>query len=413
MEHLTTSISTTGKRPRLGRCKHFFWLGVVFDTVGAVVLFTGVFADLLFYDMLLYLGSIIIFFSLLWWVSWYTGNIELLPEESSRRSTRTPAVPTVETLRRSASHRFSWTFESISNTFLMQRQHLRSLKRRGILGMAVAGLEEEKKGKGRRESTKDSSDPQDFCKENLGPEPEDDNSPEAVSFPGPEGRGGTSLLLQPPSSLDQPLPSDVLALKNPAVSLSISAQPSFTTSRSQPILPVASKNQLPVTLSLESHPATPVAFQSHLVGPVSPQSPFQVHVHSESQPQNPPWAFQTQPPTVQASGSQATATQVPVMPFQAMDPQVSQTVQDFQLLLPTQQTSLNTSLVQEISQSQSSNVLEVPKVPDAQAVEALPLPSEKLSPELPEVAALAPETQQSICSDSTPGSGMVKKSHPL
>ncbi|EFB16180.1 hypothetical protein PANDA_006504, partial [Ailuropoda melanoleuca] len=66
-----------------GRCRHFFWLGVVFDTVGATLLFTGVFAPLLFYDLLLYLGSIIIFFSLLWWFFWYTGNIEVTPEEES------------------------------------------------------------------------------------------------------------------------------------------------------------------------------------------------------------------------------------------------------------------------------------------------------------------------------------------
>ncbi|XP_005391898.1 PREDICTED: transmembrane protein 238 [Chinchilla lanigera] len=416
MEPLTTSIHTTGKRPSLGRCKHFFWLGVIFDTVGVAVLFTGVFADLLFYDMLLYLGSIIIFFSLLWWISWYTGNIELLPEEASRRSTHTPSAPTAETLRRSASHRFSWTIESISNTFRMQRRHLRSLKRRDILSMTVAGLEGESKGKDGRESIKDSGDPQDICKENLHPEPEDDNSPEAVSSPGPEAGGGMSLLVRPvfPSSLlDQPLPSAILASKSPTVAPSVPAQPPLIASRSQSVGPVALKNQLPVNLSLTSHPATPMAFQSHLVVPVSPPSPLQVHMASESKPQNLPWDFQTQSPTVRASGSQAMATQVPLMPFQVIDPQISQAVQDFQLLLPTQQASHSTSVVEEISQSQSSCVLGVPKVPVVRAFEAPPLPSQKLTPEIPEAAASVPETQQSICSDNTPGSGVVKKSHPL
>uniref|UniRef100_G3TUL8 Transmembrane protein 238 like n=2 Tax=Elephantidae TaxID=9780 RepID=G3TUL8_LOXAF len=76
-----SAVQTTKTRSGLGRCRHFFWLGVVFDAVGVVVLFTGVFADLFFYDLLLYLGSIIIFLSLLWWVFWYTGNIEMPPEE--------------------------------------------------------------------------------------------------------------------------------------------------------------------------------------------------------------------------------------------------------------------------------------------------------------------------------------------
>ena len=82
MEVSTNSVVETRKRTGLGRCRHFFWLGVVFDMVGAMVLFTGVFTDLLFYDLLLYLGSIIIFFSLLWWVFWYTGNIELTPDKA-------------------------------------------------------------------------------------------------------------------------------------------------------------------------------------------------------------------------------------------------------------------------------------------------------------------------------------------
>ncbi|XP_012866660.1 PREDICTED: transmembrane protein 238 [Dipodomys ordii] len=81
MEFSKKSVEAAGKRSGLGRCRHFFWLGVAFDTVGATVLLTGVFADLLFYDVLLYLGAIILFISLLWWISWYTGNIELLPDD--------------------------------------------------------------------------------------------------------------------------------------------------------------------------------------------------------------------------------------------------------------------------------------------------------------------------------------------
>lgn len=65
----------------LGRCACSFWLAVVFDVVGLTVLLTGVFANVYFYDFLIYAGAIIIFLSLIWWVFWYTGNIEVPPED--------------------------------------------------------------------------------------------------------------------------------------------------------------------------------------------------------------------------------------------------------------------------------------------------------------------------------------------
>ncbi|XP_062875179.1 transmembrane protein 238-like [Trichomycterus rosablanca] len=65
----------------LGRCSCAFWLAVVFDVCGLLVLLAGVFTDVFFYDFLIYAGAIIIFLSLIWWVFWYTGNIEVPPEE--------------------------------------------------------------------------------------------------------------------------------------------------------------------------------------------------------------------------------------------------------------------------------------------------------------------------------------------
>ncbi|XP_026772023.1 transmembrane protein 238-like [Pangasianodon hypophthalmus] len=65
----------------LGRCSCAFWLAVAFDACGLVVLLVGVFADIFFYDFLIYAGAIVIFLSLIWWVFWYTGNIEVPPEE--------------------------------------------------------------------------------------------------------------------------------------------------------------------------------------------------------------------------------------------------------------------------------------------------------------------------------------------
>uniref|UniRef100_W5NNK0 Si:dkeyp-72e1.6 n=1 Tax=Lepisosteus oculatus TaxID=7918 RepID=W5NNK0_LEPOC len=67
--------------PGLGRCSCAFWLAVAFDIFGLAVLLVGVFGDLFFYDFLIYAGAIIIFLSLIWWVFWYTGNIEVPPEE--------------------------------------------------------------------------------------------------------------------------------------------------------------------------------------------------------------------------------------------------------------------------------------------------------------------------------------------
>ncbi|KPP63129.1 transmembrane protein 238-like [Scleropages formosus] len=65
----------------LGRCSCAFWLAVAFDLLGLVVLLLGVFANLFFYDFLIYAGAIIIFLSLIWWVFWYTGNMEVPPDE--------------------------------------------------------------------------------------------------------------------------------------------------------------------------------------------------------------------------------------------------------------------------------------------------------------------------------------------
>uniref|UniRef100_A0A3B5KPT2 Si:dkeyp-72e1.6 n=1 Tax=Takifugu rubripes TaxID=31033 RepID=A0A3B5KPT2_TAKRU len=61
----------------LGRCTCCFWAAVAFDTVGLSVLLIGVFVTVFFYDLLIYAGAIIIFLSLIWWVFWYSGNIEV------------------------------------------------------------------------------------------------------------------------------------------------------------------------------------------------------------------------------------------------------------------------------------------------------------------------------------------------
>ncbi|XP_064376423.1 transmembrane protein 238-like [Dromaius novaehollandiae] len=65
----------------LGRCVVAFWLALAFDALGLAVLLAGVFADVFFSDLLIYGGGIGIFLSLIWWVFWYAGNLEVPPEE--------------------------------------------------------------------------------------------------------------------------------------------------------------------------------------------------------------------------------------------------------------------------------------------------------------------------------------------
>lgn len=65
----------------LGRCRAAFWLALAFDAAGFTALLAGVFADVFFADLLIYGGGVGVFLSLLWWVFWYVGNLEVPPAE--------------------------------------------------------------------------------------------------------------------------------------------------------------------------------------------------------------------------------------------------------------------------------------------------------------------------------------------
>lgn len=71
----------------IGACVPAFILAVVFDILGIVLLFIGIFANLRldgrFYgDFLIYSGSLILFFSIGLWLMWYVGNVPV-PKQTS------------------------------------------------------------------------------------------------------------------------------------------------------------------------------------------------------------------------------------------------------------------------------------------------------------------------------------------
>ncbi|KAK2097526.1 hypothetical protein P7K49_022977 [Saguinus oedipus] len=435
MELPVKTVNTAGKQWSLGRCRHFFWLGVIFDTVGLGVLLSGVFLDLAFYDMLVYLGSIIIFLSLLWWASWYTGNIELLSEETLKKDSCMPSTSVVEALRQSASHCLSVSIRNISANWLMQRRrHRRTLQKEAFRTMPVSVHVEEQLGKKSRdkdgeEGVKGRDASQDFGKEDLGAEPEGDKNSKTVGSPGSDAQLPSIDQLPPTHPerpvlpLHQPVPS-VPSIFQPSKSLIVASSISAT----HPVAICTSESQPLVFLSSNSQPPVPMASQSHLQVPAVSLS--QVLASSQDPLQNLPRASQTQPPPPSSvSVTQSLATQVHVgqslsaQSFPIVDPQDSQAVEDLHALLQMQQAIPSTSVVQESSLSQSSSVLKVPEMPVAQAVEAPQLlPSQKRHQEPSalatassafEASASATETQQSISPVSVPASVAAKKSHPL
>lgn len=64
-------------RCHLGRCVFLFVIALLFDAVGLVILLLGIFATLNYWDFLVYTGALILALSLLFWLAWYSFNIEV------------------------------------------------------------------------------------------------------------------------------------------------------------------------------------------------------------------------------------------------------------------------------------------------------------------------------------------------
>ncbi|XP_074176143.1 transmembrane protein 238-like [Rhinolophus sinicus] len=64
-----------------GRCACLLILALLIDAAGLVLLLVGIFAPLDYWDFFVYSGALILAFSLLFWIIWYSLNIELSLEK--------------------------------------------------------------------------------------------------------------------------------------------------------------------------------------------------------------------------------------------------------------------------------------------------------------------------------------------
>ncbi|XP_036165947.1 uncharacterized protein LOC118656610 [Myotis myotis] len=411
MELSSSSELEAGRLRCLGRCRHFFWLGVAFDAVGATVLFVGIFSDLIFYDLLLYLGSIIIFLSLLWWVFWYTSNIELSPEDTWKRPIHMGAL----------SQQVSLTLNITGNLARVRRgqRHRRLLESAAsilsttlLTAQASKQLPKEDQDQDGMTSVGTSSEAEDVGREDLGPEPEAVQHSERVRFflstqnqPLPPAivSSSKSLPVVPSPSVSQPLricystslPSSLASTIQPLVTVASENLPGVPLySTGQPLDTLASDTQTAAPMASQRQPLVHEAAQSHFQGPGDSERDFQNHsLASQTQP------FQTQAFQTQALASQVPLTQFTPAPFfqtQPVDPWVTLAVQDFQTLYNTQQAPMSTTLVQETELRQSSHAQE----PSGGQELSQEVP-DTVSP-LPESLALATEAQQSTPHESAP-----------
>ncbi|PWA21432.1 hypothetical protein CCH79_00003407 [Gambusia affinis] len=74
-------LTFTSYRSQIGRCVGFFFVAVLLDAVGLVVFVTGIASPVGYWDFLVLSGPLIVFLSLVFWILWYIGNVEVPTEE--------------------------------------------------------------------------------------------------------------------------------------------------------------------------------------------------------------------------------------------------------------------------------------------------------------------------------------------
>ncbi|XP_060028901.1 uncharacterized protein LOC132533095 [Erinaceus europaeus] len=445
------------RRPCLDRCQHFFWVGVFLDMVGSVVLGMGIFAQVQCSDMLLYLGSIIIFLSLLCWFFWYTGNIEVDPEDVLKKSPFVLSPSIVDTLNPSFSHRFSCTFRDFSATLMRLRQPRQQRQRRSrrsttnllreslntitmVINQLEQGEEEEGQDREGKGPILQGSDIQDEGRKAWAYQPEAARSLKIVGTPRSDAvyvtpeHGVTRFTREPLSQqvqsdstwpVAQPLPFSLRAsVSLPTFSLDSTSPPvTLVTYKSTVLSPKADSSQAAACLASTSQPlhllcsSLPTVRLSSLTRPLSqptlsvdqsllfttPQYRLQESLHLQSQ---------LQPTVVQAHQSHFVPDMFSVLhflpPFQSKDitPSVSQAAQDFQNhFIYSRECIRRRTAVQEIALSSSSSI-DMPQKPKAQFLKNLPGvrqdPSDDKENPLPESSSSGTGIQKTVPPKSGP-----------
>lgn len=81
-DNIQASASPGPAMAKEGSCTGFFLaLAIIFDVVGLVLFFVGIFAPLSFWDFFVLSGPLLIFLSTFFWIFWYLGNLTVSEEE--------------------------------------------------------------------------------------------------------------------------------------------------------------------------------------------------------------------------------------------------------------------------------------------------------------------------------------------
>uniref|UniRef100_A0A8C9Y145 Transmembrane protein 238 n=1 Tax=Sander lucioperca TaxID=283035 RepID=A0A8C9Y145_SANLU len=113
----------------IGGCVTPFLIAFLFDVLGLILVFVGIFAnvrigDRFYGDFLIYSGSLIIFFSLAFWLMWYVGNVQVSEDDEGGLKKSSSIVQLARKLSESQYQQFIYTFKVNLNVFFMWRTYV-------------------------------------------------------------------------------------------------------------------------------------------------------------------------------------------------------------------------------------------------------------------------------------------------